>query len=63
MVRVVCVPLASDKQLDYLTAIAEEGIIGQTPEEVAAWNVREGILRDIEARAACSKCGRKPIAP
>lgn len=59
MVRVIGVPLASDKQFAYLDALSEEGILGQTPEEVAAWFIREGILRDIESRVPkCGKCGK-----
>jgi hypothetical protein len=59
MVRVIGVPLASDGQLDYLKALAHQGLYGQTAEEVAEWFIRDGILRDIDARSGCSECGRK----
>lgn len=37
------VPLMSEKQLYYLRVLADRGIIGQTPEEVASWFIGEGI--------------------
>ena len=44
-VLILAVPLIDDRHISYLNDIAEEGIIGQTPEEVAAWFIMEGIKK------------------
>lgn len=56
LVRVIGVPLMSDKHLDVLQQIADEGIIGQTAEEVAAWFIRDGVLARIHPPCKC--CGK-----
>ncbi|QEH36560.1 hypothetical protein OJF2_51440 [Aquisphaera giovannonii] len=47
VVKVLAVPLIDARQMHYLRAIAEEGNLGQTPEEVAAFFITEGISRRI----------------
>jgi hypothetical protein len=43
VVHVLPVPLMDARQMHYLRAIAEEGNLGETPEEVAAFFITEGI--------------------
>lgn len=43
VVKVLPVPLMDARQMYYLRAIAEEGNLGETPEEVAAFFITEGI--------------------
>ena len=43
-VWVLPVSLCDARQMYFLRAIADEGILGQTPQEVAAWFIMEGIL-------------------
>ena len=45
VIKVLPVPLDDARQMYYLRTIAEEGILGETPEEVAAHFITEGILR------------------
>jgi hypothetical protein len=47
MVRVIGVPLKDNRQMWYLRTLADEGIIGCTPEEVAAWLIMEGIQKNV----------------
>lgn len=58
VVRILAVPLIDNRQLDMLTDLAIQGIMGQTPEEVAAWFIREGIIKEIKQRSKCKECGR-----
>lgn len=43
VVHVLPVPLIDARQMFFLRALAEEGNLGQTPEEVAAFFITEGI--------------------
>jgi hypothetical protein len=45
VVKVLSVPLMDARQMHYLRVIAEEGNLGQTPEEVAAFFITDGIFR------------------
>lgn len=55
MVRVIGVPLIDDRQYALLDQVADEGILGQTAEEVAAWFIRDGLLARM--KKACKCCG------
>lgn len=54
-VLILAVPLIDERQLQFLQAIADEGIIGQTPEEVGAWFIRDGLHdRLMKGKCKCS---------
>jgi hypothetical protein len=44
-VKILNVPLIDARQMYYLRLLAEEGNLGQTPEEVAASFITDGILK------------------
>jgi hypothetical protein len=44
-VHVLHVPLIDARQMHYLRAIAYEGNLGEAPEEVAAFFITEGIMK------------------
>ena len=49
VVHVLSVPLIDARQMHYLHEIAEAGNLGETPEEVAAFMILEGI--DVRLRS------------
>lgn len=53
LVHVLPVPLIDARQMHYLREIADAGIIGETPEEVAAFLILEGI--DLRMRSGSIK--------
>jgi hypothetical protein len=50
VVHVLHVPLIDDRQMHYLREIAEHGVLGETPEEVAAFMILEGISERLQSR-------------
>ncbi len=51
VVHVLPVPLIDARQMHFLRAIADEGNLGQTPEEVAAFFIMDGIHQRQISRA------------
>jgi hypothetical protein len=49
---VLPVPLIDDRQMYYLRILAERGYVGETPAEVAAMFITEGILRYVGNKVA-----------
>jgi len=57
---VLTVPLMDDRQMYYLRNLATHGYGGETPEEVAAMFITEGILKVAQCPAAEDLGMRRP---
>jgi hypothetical protein len=63
VVHVLPVPLIDARQMHYLEELAEQGIIGETPEEVAAFMILEGIDKRLRSGSSEGRTDWKGFKP